>query len=160
MKRSSLFGLITTGAILLLISVCCRGANLTFEWEASPDSTVTGYRLYVMTNATIAPSNILYSFTTAATNYVWTNAVAGKQFWSFCTATNSCCESDPSNVVQFSVPVAPGGLHLKNTIKLTAAFESAEQLGGPFSLLCDLGETDVTYQEPERFFRIKAVIRQ
>lgn len=92
---------------LLIFTTPVYAASLTFEWNVPADSTVTGYRLYVGTNAAFTASNAVAVLSTSSTNVTWTNAIVGKDVWFFATSTNSCCESDPSNLIMVHVPPAP-----------------------------------------------------
>lgn len=162
MKRCILTGAIAgTITLLALFAASCEGAQVKFEWDASLDSTVTGYRLYLFTNAPPGPStNWVARLDTAGTNVVWTNAVVGQKCWAYATATNSYgLESDPSNVIDFQVPSGPARLKF-NAVTVTARIESSPSVLGPFLWFADLGTVQVPRAERDAFFRINAEISQ
>lgn len=104
----------TSWPILFLAACLCgRAAEVAFEWDASPSTNVTGYRLYVGTNSDFVKSNAVASIVCASTNATWTAAVAGTAYWAFCTACSDVLESVPSNVISFTVPLPPATLRVK-----------------------------------------------
>jgi hypothetical protein len=86
----------------LLLALSLRGAEVSFEWNPSPDVSVTGYRLYIGTNDFVGINNISIVLTTATTNVTWTNAEYNVNYWAYCTAYNDRAESKPSNIIKFS----------------------------------------------------------
>jgi|WetSurSiteA1Bulk_404760.scaffolds.fasta_scaffold179408_2 hypothetical protein len=89
----------TWGAIAAIVAMIA--ANLSageiLSWDASPSGDlVTGYIVYYSATGTAAkPWPILARV--PATQLSVTNTAPGRWFY-YATATNACCESDPSEV--------------------------------------------------------------
>lgn len=146
--------------LALLLTLPALGAGIKFNWDASPDPSVTGYILYVgfATNGA-AKSNAVIIVPTAGTNALTGPLVSGAVYWAFVTATNasvdgtnSWSESDPSNVINFHIPLPPANL------KGHAMLEAAPDLDSPFVVFCDLGAFDVEITEPNQFFRVRIAL--
>jgi hypothetical protein len=79
---------------LLLLLPLSASATEVISWTASPSADVTGYKVYWSPDPNAAkPWPVL----AAVTGLVYTNTVTGR-FAYYITATNACCESDPSPV--------------------------------------------------------------
>ena len=123
----------TISILLVLASAWCARA-VTFEWDASPDQWVTGYRLYTHTNSMAAGTNLTTAIvridagtnlTTTVTNLTTavvkidagtnltatvTNLAPGRYYFVATAYTADNLESPPSNEIILSVPVQPPNL--------------------------------------------------
>ena len=103
----------TLSILLVLASAWCARA-VTFEWDASPDAWVTGYRLYAHTNSMAAGTNLTTAVVKidAGTNLTATvtNLLPGKFYFVATAYTADNLESPPSNEIILSVPVQPPNL--------------------------------------------------
>ena len=80
----------------------------TFEWDHSPDPTVTGYRLYWRVSSNVYTASRGISRSTNAITIADTTFTANTPFFFTVTATNAIgIESVPSNVVGWTNIVAP-----------------------------------------------------
>lgn len=91
-----LFGLLALGCVR------CNGASVTLMWEPSPDSNAVGYAVYFGTVGTPTPTrNDVGNVTNAPVN----NLQPGFTYFFYVTAYDSARnESDPSNVINYTVP--------------------------------------------------------
>ena len=103
----------TLSILLVLASAWCARA-VTFEWDASPDQWVTGYRLYTHTNSMAAGTNLTTAIVRidAGTNLTATvtNLAPGRYYFVATAYTADNLESPPSNEIILSVPVQPPNL--------------------------------------------------
>jgi hypothetical protein len=82
--------------------VPAKAARISVQWDASPDPTVVGYRVYVQQVGATGPSVIETGNTTVATV---DNLVEGKTYSIFMTAYDGTrLESEASNGITYSVP--------------------------------------------------------
>lgn len=144
----------------LLSAVACGAAPLTFEWNPSLSSNVVAYRLYIATNGASG-----FVFTTTVTNYVWSNAVAGITYSAWVTALNTNTdpnvgqiESNPSSVIRFQMPYAPGTLKL-TSMMITPVLEGSPKPEGPYTPIYDFGQFPVALSGDQQFYRISAEIQ-
>lgn len=92
--------LLLLGLSLLVTGV--HAATVTLAWDASPDASVTGYKIYVGTSSnsfTFSTNNVGNVLTTTITNL--SNGVT---YWFAATAYNVDAESDFSNQVSYRPP--------------------------------------------------------
>ena len=99
----------------ILFLACGLAARaVTFEWDASPDQWVTGYRLYTHTNSMAAGTNLATAIVKidAGTNLTATvtNLAPGRYYFVATAYTAYNLESPPSNEIILSVPVQPPNL--------------------------------------------------
>jgi len=94
-------------SIIYLLSVLTALAapSITLEWGPSPDADVNNYRLYWGPGS----GNYTNSHDLGnVTNTVFTNIIGGAHYYFVVTAMNvEGAESDPSNEVDFKIPVTP-----------------------------------------------------
>ena len=85
---------------------CARAAQRAdLIWERSPDETVAGYHVYCADVTLHQSSRIDVGNASAC---LITNLIEGRTYQFHVTAYDSAgLESDPSNVVEFSVPLGP-----------------------------------------------------
>src|SRR4051812_221038 len=101
MKLKSLFVLV----VALLGSIAQRSEAVTLGWDASPDPTVTGYKLYYGAGTRNYTNSIN---TGTATTGVVSGLVSGVTYYFAATAyAASGAESDYSAEVSYTAPAAP-----------------------------------------------------
>lgn len=92
--------LLILGLSLLVTGV--HAASVTLAWDASPDASVTGYKIYVGT------SSNTFNFSTNnagnALTITLTNLSYGVTYWFVATAYNVDAESDFSNQISYRPP--------------------------------------------------------
>ncbi|HUS33763.1 MAG TPA: fibronectin type III domain-containing protein [Verrucomicrobiae bacterium] len=82
-----------------------RAAKVTLQWDASPDPSVVGYRVYVQQIGSVNASVIETGNTTVA---MVDNLIEGKTYSIYMTAYDATrLESNPSNGITYSVPAIP-----------------------------------------------------
>ena len=97
---------------LLCSCLLVSASAVTFEWDASPDVWVTGYRIYCGTNSVAPLTNAVLKID-CGTNLTCTvsNLLGGHSYYFVATAyTADNLESPPSNEIILSVPVQPPNL--------------------------------------------------
>ena len=108
--------------LILFFALClsCQAATpvLVFEWQHSLDTNVTGYKLMIATTNQPIGTNYVADAATLTTGYTnqvaWSNGAIGVTYWVWATATNAIgLESDPSAVIQFSIPTPPTMLKVR-----------------------------------------------
>jgi hypothetical protein len=78
--------------------------DVNLAWNASPDAGVTGYKLYYgLVGATKQTMNVGLK-----TNCTVTGLLSGKAYEFQATAYNATSESDPSNLLSYSLPADTG----------------------------------------------------
>lgn len=128
--------------------------DVAYEWDPSPDPTVTGYRLYVLTNSP-GTNWVLAQMIEALglTNCVatTTNWTSGRTLRAYATAFNaSGLESDPSGHLDYQVPVPPP---LK--FRLRPRMQTSAEVTGPWTDLFELPEIELPASDGQAFFRVK-----
>ena len=109
------------------------GDSVTLAWNRNPEAEVCGYNVYVSDRSPgmrarvgLVPVRIECG---NATNFTVTNLAAGRTYWFYVTAiTRAGLESEPSGVVQYSVPGLP-----PEPPGVRVWLEVATDLGGPWS---------------------------
>lgn len=97
------FGPIILAAILyLLLRSCAIGASVSLIWDPSPDTNAVGYAIYYGPVGTTQPSrNDVGNVTNSPVN----NLQPGLIYFFYVTAYDQARnESDPSNVINYTVP--------------------------------------------------------
>ena len=128
--------------------------DVAYEWDPSPDPTVTGYRLYVLTNApgtnwVLAQRIEALGLTNcAATTTNWTS---GRTLRAYATAFNAAgLESDPSGSIDYTIPVPPPA-----RFRVKPRMQTASDARGPWLDLFELPEFYFPAEEGQAFFRVK-----
>jgi fibronectin type 3 domain-containing protein len=110
-KSQSDFSLMLRWVGLVLISVltamtsASAAPRVELMWDPSPDDTVTGYMVYC-TDVTLHHSSQIDVGNT--NTCVVTNLAEGRTYQFYVTAYDATgLESDPSNTLEFSVPLGP-----------------------------------------------------
>jgi hypothetical protein len=100
--------------LLFVITITTIGASVTLAWDPNSEPDVAGYRLYYGTNGfgtVVNCGNV--------TNYSISDLLPGHTYSFYATCYNtSGLESEPSNVVEYTVPVSQG-TNILAPIKLT-----------------------------------------
>lgn len=135
---------------LLLSAFELTAGDLVFEWDPSPDPSVTGYVLYVGTNADLVTTNAVLTIGSSSTNCFWTNATVGVDLWAFVVCTNQWLPSDPSNRLKFRLPGPPANLRLR------AFLQTAPEPGGPWMDFAQVVDIEVPITPENAFLRMKA----
>lgn len=134
---------------LLLSALSLSAANVTLQWDASPDaSMLASYRVNYGT-ASASKTNVLV---VSATNLTTTlsNLSAGVTYYVTvaAVATNGLT-SDPSNEVQFTVPRPPVQLRIQVSLQSSSDLEHWTEITN-VSLIVDA-------TEPNSFFRASMI---
>jgi hypothetical protein len=91
------------GALVLLAARSCDGAGLAVYWDPSPDTNAIGYYVYY---GPLGSSQTNRMDVGPATNALLSPLIPGVTYFVYVTAYDSACnESDPSNVINYTVPV-------------------------------------------------------
>jgi hypothetical protein len=101
--------------VLAVFGLRADAARISLQWDASPDPSVIGYRVYVQQVGSVSASVIETGNTTVATV---DNLIEGKTYSIYMTAYDATRrESDPSNGIMYSVPAisapVPSGFALQ-----------------------------------------------
>lgn len=133
----------------LLSALSLSAANVTLQWDASPDSSMlASYRVNYGT-ASATKTNVLV---VPATNLTATisNLSAGVTYYVTvaAVATNGLA-SDPSNEVQFTVPRPPVQLRIQVSLQSSSDLEHWTEITN-VSLIVDA-------TEPNSFFRASMI---
>jgi hypothetical protein len=91
---------------VMTAALCAEaGQRVSLAWDPSPDASVTGYRVYCI-NVTLGHTN---QIDVGNTNFcVITNLAEAQTYAFYVTAYDgSGLESDPSNTLEFTVPLGP-----------------------------------------------------
>lgn len=129
----------------LLSALSLSAANVTLQWDASPDAAwLSAYQVYHGT----APAQKTNTFTVPATNLTATitNALPGATYYVQVTAvaTNGI-ESLPSNEVSFVVPRPPVQLRIQVSLQSSSDLEHWTEITN-ISLIVDATEPDAFYR--------------
>lgn len=79
-------------ALLFAFSLAASHAEVV-TWDANPPGDALGYKVYYSATAA-GPFTLLG----ATSGLSFTNSLGGGNYYYYVTATNSCCESDPSDI--------------------------------------------------------------
>lgn len=121
-------------------------ASVSLAWDPSPDSDVVDYVLYVG-NAPGTYTNSTHLGN--VTNAVYTMLKPGAQYFFVVTAVNAGgAESDPSNEIDWTVPVTPPG-----RLRLTQTLQTASTPLGPWQEIGTL-QSLVEAKTNSEFFRV------
>jgi hypothetical protein len=106
---------------LLAAALSCRGASVSLLWDPSPDTNAVGYAVYYGAVGTLGPNRIdVGDVTNAPVN----SLQPGFTYFFYVTAYDSARnESDPSNVINYTVPIS---------VVPTVLVFSSDQVNGPW----------------------------
>lgn len=94
---------------LLLLATSAIAADISIKWDANTEPDLAGYVIH----RSEGEAPFVPVARTTATNYTFANVSSGKKYRVAVTARNtSGIESSYSNVVAYSVPLAPSSLQL------------------------------------------------
>lgn len=146
-------------ALAWLCSVWARAADVSFEWDPSPDGSVIGYRLYWQTNAPGGTWGTNWaSVRSEGTNCTATvsNLVPGMTVRARATAFNALLESEPTASFDYLVPLpAPAMLRLRPKVQTAAVLD-----GGFWQDLAELPPVDVPVVEGQAFYRVRMEVER
>lgn len=126
-------------------------ASISLAWDASPDSDVNAYRLYWGPNTGQFTNH--YSLGNV-TNAVFTNLTAGAKYYFVVTALNVAgAESDPSNEINFQVPVTP-----PKQLRVTQTLQAAASPAGPWREVATLQSLIDAPTNSAEFYRVQMAI--
>lgn len=129
--------------------------SVTLQWDRSPSSNVTQYRVYRATSATGAFSVVA---TTAATQAIISNtgSAAGHRFQ--IKAINAQgVESDPSNTAELSPDPTYSRVGSRLSIQWNApgyALQTASNPAGPWTLQSTVSPVFIDFTGARKFFRL------
>jgi len=155
------------GVLFGTLSALCLAARaevLTLQWDPSPSSSVTKYRVYDAPNSSSPFSPVLTTTTTQA-SLSSAGSFAGHRLY-VTALTDAGLESDPSNTVQ--VGPSAGGSSLAFNVgsggKLSLSWsgtgyvvQTAPAVTGPWTALSSASPTLIDLNDrsvPARFFRL------
>jgi len=146
-KARSISGLLALlGLWVLSASVVPAAPIVSLAWDPSPDADVVNYRLYW------GPSNGVYTASRDlgnVTNTVFTSLVGGQHVFFVVTAFNAAgAESDPSNELDYRVPVTP-----PRQLRIVQTLQTASSPAGPWTELGTLSSL-VEARNGQQFFRV------
>lgn len=123
--------------VLLILGISALVARsqttnvVTVAWDPNPvEDVVTGYVVYYgLTSDTVTNKLATTETQQAITNLTWS-----AEHWFFVTATNAYgLESDPSTVLNYTVPEQPVIPGSPKTLRIELKILSATQILGPFT---------------------------
>ena len=95
--------------LLMFAAVPVSAADISIKWDPNSEPDLAGY----VVHRSEGEAPFVPVARTTATNYTFTNVSGGKKYRVAVTARNtSGIESSYSNVVAYSVPLAPSSLQL------------------------------------------------
>jgi hypothetical protein len=124
--------------LLSLLPGTLHAAGLSLTWEPSPDPAVAGYVIYFGPSGAAAPQRQDVGNTTTT---VVGNLQPGLTYSLYLTAYDSATiESDPSNVIEYTVPSATNSIPVQLVLAVQAAAGGPIRLlvTGPPGLLCEV----------------------
>jgi len=121
------------GTLLLLLTAAIARAQVTnivtVAWDANPEPNIGYVVHYGLTSDTVTNKLRTASLEQSITNLTW-NA----EHWFFVTATNEWgLESDPSTVLNYTVPAQPVKPAAPTTLLIELKLLSGNQILGPFT---------------------------
>ena len=156
LSRSVRSWLATVAIGAFSLGISALGDTLRLHWEASPDSSVTQYRIYGSPNAT---SRFDPELTTRAVEASITHPgpLAGYRF--YVTALNAQgVESDPSNFVEVGPRLGYDWLgDRRYSVSWDEAgfvLQSAPTVRGPWTLRATTSPFEIDLTGPAQFFRL------
>ncbi len=139
--------------------LCAAAAEVSFEWDPSPDGSVIGYRLYWQTNAPGGTWGTNWaSVRSEGTNCTATvsNLVPGMTVRARATAFNALLESEPSGTIDYLLPLPPPAmLRLRPKVQTAAVLD-----GGLWQDLAELPPVDVPVVEGQAFYRVRMEVER
>jgi hypothetical protein len=132
--------------LLLCTFIASAAPIVSLAWDPSPDADVVNYRLYW------GPSSGVYDGSRDlgnVTNTVHANIVAGGHYFFVVTAFNAAgAESDPSNELDYQVPVTP-----PKKLRLVQTLQAAATPFGPWQEVGTLNSL-IEQKPSSEFFRV------
>lgn len=141
MKQNKLFStwdwIEATLLIILILGISSLVARsqttnvVTVAWDPNPvEDVVTGYVVYYGLTSNTTTNKI----PTVETQQAITNLTWNSEHWFYVTATNAVgLESDPSTVLNYTVPEQPTIPGAPKTLRIELKILSANQILGPFT---------------------------
>jgi len=158
MMKSKLPRLIGTQAAIAIgaISMSANADVIQLKWDASPDSSVTRYRVYSSPSAT-DPFTPIQDTQILEANVTSEGSSVGYRF--YVTALNAeGAESDPSNAIQLGPQLAYNRPSEKNLLfswdEVGFALESAPSVEGPWTVRSTTSPITISSEGPPQFFRL------
>ncbi len=96
---------------LLLLTAALQAANVTLEWNASPDA-VGGYAVYYGNTTTQTPLSPPLRIVTDKTTATLELPEGGKWYFAVTALNQEGVESEPSAIVTTTIPTAPASLRV------------------------------------------------
>jgi len=108
--------------LLLAIAAVAQAGTVRLAWDASPDASVLGYRIYAGTNSPLSTTNALGRMDTGTNLTATVTATTAGRWYFIATAYNRDAESDPTPESAVVFPEAPrtlGTLAIEASIAAT-----------------------------------------
>lgn len=97
-------------SILLLCALSAVAGTVRLAWDASPDASVIGYRVYVGTNSPLSTTNSIGMVDTGTNLTATVTATNAGRWYFIATAYNRDAESQPTPEIAVVFPEPPNAI--------------------------------------------------